>query len=142
VGETYFEAGGRRGGKEFPSDSGDMLPWSLRLKNPLLFQKAFRYGKPFFFGNIGVRIVFHSGSPRKFGFIAAKKMFRRAVDRNRVKRLLSEAIFPVRDIFPEDASIVLFLRNRPEILEFGIIRNDIEGLLRVVNASFPSKRTL
>ncbi|MEI7749741.1 MAG: ribonuclease P protein component [Candidatus Moraniibacteriota bacterium] len=119
-----------------------MLPRPLRLKNTLLFQKAFRYGKPFFFGNIGARIVFRSGSGRKFGFIATKKMFRRAVDRNTVRRILSEAVFLIQDSFPEDASIVLFLRNRPEEIRFDVISDDIKGLVRGISSSFPSKRTV
>jgi ribonuclease P protein component len=136
----FFEVGDRKGERRSLSDTWSMLPGLLRLKNPLSFQKAFRYGKPFFFGNIGSRIVFQTGNGRKIGFVVAKKMFHHAVDRNRVKRIFSEATHPLSDAFPEDASIVLFLRKRPEAVELSGFQNDIRGLIRAINMSFQSKK--
>jgi ribonuclease P protein component len=112
-----------------------MLSRALRLKNPLSFQKAFRFGKAFFFGNVGCRIFFSEKSGRKFGFVAAKKMFRLSVERNRARRLLSEVVAPVVALFPEDAHIVLFFRSKPERLEFEAVRSDLDGLITAICAS-------
>ncbi|NTW89727.1 MAG: ribonuclease P protein component [Candidatus Moranbacteria bacterium] len=112
-----------------------MLPSALRLKNPLSFQKAFRFGRAFFFGNVGCRIVFSAKSGRKFGFLSAKKMFRLSVERNRARRILSEAVAPVASSFPEDAHIVLFFRSKPEHLEMGAVRHDLDGLINAICAS-------
>lgn len=116
-----------------------MLPRSSRLKNPLLFQKAFRYGKPFFFGDLGCRVVFNGGGNLKIGFIAAKKMFRRATERNYVRRLLSEAVFPHLGSFPEDAYLVVSFRSRPESFDLEKIRKDISGLVRIISAETRKK---
>jgi ribonuclease P protein component len=110
-----------------------MLPRSVRLKNPISFHKAFRYGKPFFFGNIGCRILFSHTSDLKIGFAVRKKMFRLAVQRNRARRILSEATLSALDSFPENAHLVIFFRSRPERIDLSDLKRDISGLVRIVS---------
>lgn len=119
-----------------------MLPRTLRLKNPLSFQKAFRFGKPFFFGNVGSRVLFRAGKGRKIGIVSAKKMFRLAVDRNRARRILSEAMLPVLDRFPEDAHIVVFFRSSPESIDILSVKDDMEGLIRTIARSGPPNKKI
>ncbi len=91
-----------------------MLPKRLRIKDASLFQKAFRGGKPFFFENIACKALFFGNEKAKIGFALSKKLFPRAVDRNRIKRMLSRAVSEhYRDI-PDGWSIVFFLKNNEE----------------------------
>ncbi len=138
----YFGVADRKDEKGFQCKESVMLSQSLRLKNSLMFQKAFRFGKPFFFGNVGCRVLFHSGTGRKIGFITAKKMFHLAVERNRARRLLAEAISPLLSSFPEDVYIVVFFRGRPENMELSCVKSDMDGLVKVINAQEKQKRTL
>lgn len=110
-----------------------MLPKSSRLKKPELFQKAFRFGKPFFFGNVGCKILFSGGNGKKIGFSLSKKLFPHAVDRNRAKRLLSEAVGLSWNDIPEDVFMVFFLRGREGFSEKEKISKDVSGLISRLN---------
>ncbi|NTW75340.1 MAG: ribonuclease P protein component [Candidatus Moranbacteria bacterium] len=113
-----------------------MLRRTLRLKTPAVFQKAFRFGRAFFFGVVGCRVVFCTGGGRKFGFVAAKKMFKTAVERNHARRILSEAVYSITASFPENVHIVLFFRSRPENVPFKVIQKDIVGLANLVKTAY------
>ena len=114
-----------------------MLPKSLRLKNSELFQKAFRFGKPFFFGNIGCKVIFSKDTGKKVGFSLSKKIFPRAVDRNRAKRALSDVAALFWDDIPEGIFVVFFLRTHEGFLEKERLMKDFPGLISKVNASKP-----
>lgn len=116
-----------------------MLHRTLRLKDALSFQKAFRFGKPFEFGSVGCKVLFTTEKGLKIGIITPKKRFRLAVDRNRAKRLLSEAVAPVVGVFPENAFIVVFFRNNQKIADFASVQADMEGLVRVISTSVGRK---
>ena len=114
-----------------------MLPKSSRLKNPELFQKAFRFGKPFFFGNVGCKIASSGESGKKIGFSLSKKLFPHAVDRNKAKRLLSEAVGLLWDDIPEGVFVVFFLRTREGFSEKEMISKDVSGLVSKLNGYKP-----
>jgi RNase P protein component len=59
-------------------------------------------------------------------------MFRKAVDRNRARRMLSEAVADAVLLFPENAQLVLFFRGRPERFELEVIKKDVRGLIRTI----------
>lgn len=114
-----------------------MLPKSLRLKNSELFQKAFRFGKPFFFGNIGCKVIFSQDIGKKVGFSLSKKLFPRAVDRNQAKRTLSDAAAFFWDDIPEGVFVVFFLRAHEGFLGKEIVMKDFSGLISKINVSKP-----
>jgi len=70
-----------------------------RLKSRKLIEKIFNEGKSFVVGSIRVSFILDNGSPNKeedksalqFGAGVSSKNFKKAVDRNRVKRLLRES---------------------------------------------------
>ncbi len=101
-----------------------------------MFQKAFRFGRAFFFGAVGCRVVVCDEGGRKFGCIAAKKMFKTAVERNHARRILSEAVYPIAASFPENVHIVLFFRSRPENMSLEVVQKDMAGLANLVKTAY------
>lgn len=92
-----------------------MLPKRLRLKDASLFQKAFRSGKPFFFGDISCKAIFLDGERVKIGFVVSKKLFPRAVERNKVKRMLADIIHDAYETIPIGWQLIFFLRRNIDL---------------------------
>jgi ribonuclease P protein component len=73
-----------------------MLPRRYRLKHRGLFAKAMSSGKvlcntPFFIA-LGLPRSYQSGTPTRYGFIVSKKVSKKAVVRNKIRRRLSAAL--------------------------------------------------
>lgn len=56
------------------------------------FDKVFKKGRSSYDKIIGTKIIFNSLETNRFGIILGKKVSKRAVDRNRIKRQIREAI--------------------------------------------------
>ena len=69
-----------------------MLKREYRLKKRKAFSATYKTGKSLHFGGITVFIgkEKNNDTPTKFGFIVSKKVHKRAVKRNRIKRLMRE----------------------------------------------------
>lgn len=98
-----------------------MLKKSLRLRKKEDFNRIFHYSKPIFFNEIGCRYL--SRATRKtapnhnflrVGFSFSKKHFPLATQRNRLRRVLSEAISQLKNEWPENADIVFFTVKKPQ----------------------------
>lgn len=87
-----------------------MLKKGFRLRKKEDFDRVFRSGKPLFFTEIGCRYRL-GGSSLRLGFSFSKKHLPRAVDRNRLRRVLSEVFFQLREEWPE-SDIVFFTLNK------------------------------
>lgn len=105
-----------------------MLPKTERLKKNSAFQAVFRRGKPFFFQGVGCRVL--SGQKETLiGFAVSSKTYPRAVDRNRVKRLLSTAVRAHLDRIPSGSHIVFFLAKCPDRLVYADLERRIGVML-------------
>lgn len=102
-----------------------MLKKSLRLRKKEDFDRIFRYSKPIFFNEIGCRYLPRATqkiSPEKLpaqsslrvGFSFSKKHLSLSTQRNHLRRALSEAIFQLKDEWPENADIVFFIVKKPQ----------------------------
>ena len=73
-----------------------MLPKKFRLKNNSAFSATYRLkntlGNKYFLLYIGASITDKESQNLKIGFVVSKKFHKRAVKRNRIKRLLREVI--------------------------------------------------
>lgn len=70
-----------------------MLKKNLRLKTIEDFERVFRQGKPLFFGALACKIAKNDLGHIRLGFSFGKKHIESAVERNRLRRILSEAVF-------------------------------------------------
>lgn len=71
-----------------------MLPKEYRLKKRAAFSATYRVGKTFYKNGI---TVFYgkkktTETPTRIGFVVSKKIHKRAVKRNRIKRLMRESV--------------------------------------------------
>ena len=78
----------------------------------------------------------HIGSPVQIGFVISKKISKRAVDRNRIKRLLCEAM---KNKLPEGLKIIILVRKN--ILEAKIedIKKSWEGVYEKISSENTSR---
>ena len=77
----------------------------------------------------GVLVFKNEDKEKRFGFIISKKISKRAVDRNKIKRRMAEVIRKNLEKF-KDGTRMIFLAKK-EILKKGIneIENEIEKLI-------------
>jgi ribonuclease P protein component len=92
-----------------------MLKKSLRLRKKEDFDKVFRRSSPLFFNGIGCRYLANSASLR-LGFSLSKKHLPLASQRNRLRRVLSEATFRLQNEWPKSIDIVFFTSSKPKII--------------------------
>ena len=88
------------------------LSRSQRLLSSSLFQEAFDAGKHCMGKSLILWRRQGVDARRRLGVVAAKRTFRRAVDRNRAKRLLREAFRLNRWRMNTDADVVLLARAK------------------------------
>jgi len=87
------------------------LPREYRLKDSYYFRRVKRLGKsfntPLFFLNIAPS---KDPDELKFGFVVSTKVDKRAVERNRIRRVLSESIRKRLDGFGRGYHVVIIAR--------------------------------
>jgi len=69
-----------------------MLPKENRLKNKKDFEKVFKNGKGLKEGLLYVKFAGNNLAYSRFGFIVSTKVSKKAVVRNKIKRVLREAV--------------------------------------------------
>lgn len=106
-----------------------MLKKGFRLKKNEDFSKVFRFGKPFFVGLIGCKVMKTDEVGVKVGLSFSKKLFPKAVDRNRIKRVFSHVIERRLDSLPDQSAIVLFYSKKPGNIEYQDVDRDICSIL-------------
>lgn len=94
------------------------------LKGKVNFNNVFKNGRTIHGTNVS--IIYLSAELRKVGFVVSKKV-KKAVARNRYKRLLREIFRLNKDKFPENKNIILFARGKSQ--NFWILQNEILKLL-------------
>jgi len=107
-----------------------MLPKQYRLKKKKDFKLVFEKGKTF-----NNKFLFLKGAKNalknsRFAFIVSLKISKKAVVRNRIKRLLREAIREKLDDIKSGFDVVIIAK--PEIVNknYREINKEIEGLLK------------
>lgn len=110
-----------------------MLPISHRLKGKKVFNDIFRLGKTFSNDALLMKVVSgEKGQPTKFGFAASLKFSKKAVERNKAKRWMREAVRArVKDVGPGKEVVFLINPKFPKSkLNSQLIQEKIENLLK------------
>ncbi len=92
------------------------------------FEQVFASGQLVRGRSLAVRVLERGEGPARVGFAIGKRLDKRAVVRNRVRRRLREAIrpLPLRDGY----DVVVLGRRSALTASFSALREDVEGLLR------------
>jgi len=106
------------------------LSRALRLRKGSEFQRVRQQGR-----SIASRLLILAWIPNeveqlRIGFVASKRISKHAVERNYIKRLLSEAIRPILPEIPTGWDIVLSARNQARSADLQALKQDIVTLLR------------
>ncbi|HEY6411110.1 MAG TPA: ribonuclease P protein component, partial [Ktedonobacteraceae bacterium] len=102
---------------------------ALRLRKSREFQRVRQQGR-----SITSRLLILAWVPNevgklRIGFVVSKRISKLAVERNRVKRLLSEAIRRHLSELPTGWDIVLSARNHITVADLRALEEDIVNLL-------------
>jgi ribonuclease P protein component len=87
-------------------------------------EKGFVYQSPFF----GFAVLKKDDDKKCFGFIISKKISKRAVDRNRIKRLLAEAVRQNLDKFQNGFRGVFLVKKNILGIDFETIKKELINL--------------
>src|SRR3989442_636888 len=103
---------------------------ALRLRKSNEFQRVLQQGR-----SITSRLLVLSWIPNdvgrsRIGLVVSKRISKQAVERNHIKRLLSEAIRPVLHALPTGWDIVFRARNQAIAADVHMFEQDIATLLR------------
>lgn len=113
-----------------------MLPAPHRLKGKKIFNDLFRFGQTFSNDVLMMKVVpgepGEKDEPAKFGFAASLKFSKKAVERNRAKRWMREAVRANIEKIQPGRIAVFFINPKfpKEKLDLGLIQKKVEDLLK------------
>lgn len=99
-----------------------MLPKENRLKNKKDFEKVFKKGKGCGEDFLYVKFLGNSLKDSRFGFIASTKFSKKAVERNKIKRALREAIKKRLNLIKKGIDVIIIAspglkKSKEEVLD-------------------------
>jgi len=106
-----------------------MLPKENRLTRKKDFSLVFKYGARLKSGYLEVRIVENKISILRIGFIVSKTSFKAAVERNRVKRQLRNALRLKLPTLKNGYDLVVIARAEIKKKSFAQISQEMDKLL-------------
>ena len=110
-----------------------MLPAAHRLKGKKIFDDLFRAGKTFSNDALMMKVAEgQAGQPTKFGFGASLKFSKKAVERNKAKRWMREAVRAKIEEIQPGWHIIFFISPKfpKEKLKLDLVREKTENLLK------------
>ena len=107
-----------------------MLPKAYRLSDHEDIHRVFRLGKKAYGSLFSFATLPNSLDRSRFAVVVSKKISPRAVDRNRIKRLVREALrLRLASLAPGYDIVVMPLKKTPRKLPLSTVAGDIESLL-------------
>lgn len=117
-----------------------MLKKEYRLKKRTAFTATYRTGKSIHQNGITVFCgkIKKENYPTKFGFVVSKKIHKRAVKRNRIKRLMRESVRLIIKNNPnfdtKYMSLIFVASTHLLNKDFNDINNRIHKIMGIINA--------
>ena len=94
------------------------------------YRAVFNNSRPWHGSTLSIWVRCTTDAGRRAGVVVSKKNFRRAVDRNRAKRLMREAYRLNRCNIVEDADLIMSARRGMAGKNFSDVSRDFERLCR------------
>ncbi len=91
-------------------DGGELLPGPFRLDSSK-YKAVFAEKTSFYGQTLVIWVAITPDAGRRAGVVVSKRTFRRAVDRNRAKRLMREAFRLSRHRLKPDVALILIARG-------------------------------
>lgn len=110
-----------------------MLPRKYRLRSSADISQIFRGGKPFFSNGIGCKVLFERKDEKRIGFVSSKRIFPKATDRNRAKRILSEAVSCFLSDIPDGADLLFFFQKKDASLDLKTVEIAVSKIIREIS---------
>lgn len=110
-----------------------MLPQKNRLRKKDDFQKVYQKGSFSALGDISLKKVSNNLLFSRIGFIVEKKFFKKAVERNRIKRILRA--FSGKNIsqISKGLDVVIFYKSKDREIDSKKITSNLEKLFKRTN---------
>ena len=89
-----------------------MLPLKNRLKKKD-FKEVFKKGKGFKQGPLFLKVLSNNLQKSRFGFVVGKKIFKKATERNKIKRQLREMVRARIEKIQKGADVILIVFSPP-----------------------------
>ena len=107
-----------------------MLARIYRLTHKADFDLVYRRGRAFFMGPLGIKVMPRIKQPSRFGFVVGTVVDKRAVVRNRIKRVLRDATRNLSSALVKSADVVVLTRPGIEKFTTKQLRETYQTLLK------------
>lgn len=104
------------------------LPKKFRLKKQKDFDKVKHQGQTFHTPLFAVSVLTEQSEGPKFSFVVSKKIYKKAVKRNKIRRWLSEAVRVMVPHLRQDIYAIFFVKKQIKTVNYQKIKNEIEKI--------------
>ena len=109
-----------------------MLPKENRLKKKKDFEKLFKEGKSFKEKFLVLKVNNNNLDDNRFGFIVSKKISKKAVVRNKIKRQLREIVRKEINNYQKGFDVAVIALPGTELKNFGEMSQALEYILKKI----------
>ncbi|HEX9133059.1 MAG TPA: ribonuclease P protein component [Ktedonobacteraceae bacterium] len=106
------------------------LNYAVRLRKNSEFQRVRQQGRSLMSPLLILAWMPNDVAKIRVGFVVSKRISKRAVDRNYIKRLLSEAMRVFLPRLPSGLDIVVSARQKASMVDLRTLEQDLLALLR------------
>ncbi|PIP60831.1 ribonuclease P protein component [Candidatus Uhrbacteria bacterium CG22_combo_CG10-13_8_21_14_all_47_17] len=120
-----------------------MLKQYLRLRKAKDFALLSQHGRAIYNPLFTLRLR-KSGADSRVGFVASKKVFKKAVDRNRVKRRMRAALAGLQGEWPEGFDLLFIIKREVMSVAFAELKEAVRQTFVKIPETMkkpPKKRT-
>ena len=110
-----------------------MLPRKNRLIKRADFSNVYRIGKYFSEDQMLIKVCKNNLENTRIGFSIEKRVWKKATERNRMKRLLREAFYQNLENIKKGLDIVVFYKKHEEKPDFKIICELTKNITKKLN---------